>query len=206
LPEAEDVQLDNDAVKLDATVLYADLAESTDLVKTFKWWFAAEVYKSNLVCACRIIRSNGGEITAFDDDRVMVAYIDDDRDTAAGRTALQINYVVKETINPKIKSRYPGATYVMRQAVGVDCSTVHAARTGIRGSNDLVWVGTAANYAAKMCSLRRGYPTYITADIFNNMHESMMYGGNPGQCMWQSCYWNEQDITVHRSTQMTCIG
>jgi hypothetical protein len=33
VPEAEDVKLGNDAVKLRATVLYANLAESTDLVE-----------------------------------------------------------------------------------------------------------------------------------------------------------------------------
>ena len=33
VPEAEDVKFGNDAVKLRATVLYANLAESTDLVE-----------------------------------------------------------------------------------------------------------------------------------------------------------------------------
>jgi hypothetical protein len=34
IPEAEDLKLGNDALKLDGTVLYADLAESTNLVIT----------------------------------------------------------------------------------------------------------------------------------------------------------------------------
>src|SRR5438132_13484882 len=71
VPEAEDVKLGNDAVKLDGTVLYADLADSTDLVKKYHSWFAAEVYKAYLHCACKIIRQYHGVITAFDGDRVM---------------------------------------------------------------------------------------------------------------------------------------
>ena len=77
VPEPEHVKLGNDAVKLDGTVLYADLADSTNLTRAYKWWFAAEVYKAYLVCVCRIIRQNGGVITAFDGDRVMAIYIGD---------------------------------------------------------------------------------------------------------------------------------
>src|SRR6266496_320244 len=139
VPEAKDVQLGNDAVSLDGTVLYADLADSTAMVDSKPSWYAAEVYKTYLVCACRIIRENGGEITAFDGDRVMAVFIDDGRDAAAARTALQVNYAVSQIINPKVKAAYPNQSYTMRQAVGVDRSIVHAARTGIRGSNDLVW-------------------------------------------------------------------
>ena len=98
------MKLGNDAVKLDATVLYADLADSTGLVKDFTWWFAAEVYKAYLICSCHIIRQNGGVITAFDGDRVMAVYIGDGRDAAAARTGLQINYAVSNIINPKISS------------------------------------------------------------------------------------------------------
>ena len=74
VPEAEDVTLGNDAVKLDATVLYADLADSTELVKTYSSTFAAEVYKSYLHCAARVIKNYDGVITAFDGDRVMAVY------------------------------------------------------------------------------------------------------------------------------------
>jgi len=42
VPEAESVNLGNDAVKLDGTVLYADLAESTALVKKFPLELSAQ--------------------------------------------------------------------------------------------------------------------------------------------------------------------
>src|SRR5256885_12693111 len=71
VPDTDDVKLGNEAVRLDATVLYADLAESTKLVDQQTWMFAAEMYKIYLYCASRIIRAEGGEITAFDGDRVM---------------------------------------------------------------------------------------------------------------------------------------
>ncbi len=201
VPDGDNVRLGNDAVKIPGTVLYADLADSTNLVKGYKWWFAAEVYKAYLVCACRIIRSNGGEITAFDGDRVMAIYMGDGRDTAAARSALQINYAVVKIINPQIKQQYPSTPYVMKQTVGVDRSILYAAKTGIRGSNDLVWVGTSANYAAKLSSIGEGnYASYITAPVFNNMGHTAKYSAQWRE-MWENRRWTAQnDMSIYRSS------
>jgi class 3 adenylate cyclase len=200
VPEAEDVKLGNDAVTLKGTVLYADLTDSTGLVKGYKDWFAAEVYKAYLVASCRLVRNNDGVITAFDGDRVMAVFHGNSKNTSATRCALQINYVVKNVVNPAIKERYPNTGYQVRQAVGIDTSDLFIARTGIRGSNDLVWVGRAANYAAKLCSLRDGdHSSYITEDVFNLLAEEVKYGGEPRQLMWDKIMWNDQGIAVYRS-------
>ncbi len=201
VPEPEDVELGNDAVSLKGTVLYADLAESTSLVKGYKDWFAAEVYKTYLVSVCRLIRFNDGVITAFDGDRVMAVFIGDLKNSSAAKTALMINYVVKQVINKAIKEQYPDTSFQIQQAVGIDTSSLFIARTGIRGSNDLVWVGRAANYAAKLCSLRESnYASYITADVFNMLSDATKNGGNPKQCMWEKVTWTNQGIDVYRSS------
>ena len=202
VPEPEDVQLGNDAVCIKGTVLYADLADSTGLVKGHKDWFAAEVYKSYLISACRIIRLNDGEITAFDGDRVMAVFMGELKNSSAAKAALMINYVVKEIINKEIKERYSSSTtFQIQQAVGIDTSDLFVARTGIRGSNDLVWVGRAANYAAKLCALREGsYASYITEDVFNALNDTSKNGGNPRQCMWEKVTWTSQSINVYRSS------
>src|SRR5207302_6183497 len=96
VPESEDIALGNEGVELDATVLYADLAESTNLVKQHSVDFAGEVYKTYLYCAAKIIRSEGGEITAYDGDRVMAVYVGATKNSSATRTALKINYAVRE--------------------------------------------------------------------------------------------------------------
>ena len=63
VPEPADLKLGNDGVKLDATVLYADMDGSTNLVDTYSATIAAEVYKSYMVCTARIIKQAGGNIT-----------------------------------------------------------------------------------------------------------------------------------------------
>ena len=91
IPSTDTVKLDNDAVELDATILYADLKQSTNMVKNYKNWFAAEMYKCYLLACCELIKNNDGVITSFDGDRVMGIYIGDAKNSNAAKTALQIN-------------------------------------------------------------------------------------------------------------------
>lgn len=198
VPEPEDVKLGNDAVTLDGTVLYADLAESTNMVNNYKNWFAAKVYKSFLLSACRVIRSCEGTITAFDGDRVMAVFIGDGKNSAAAKAALQINWN-KSMINEEIKAKYPDTTFTMKHVVGVDTSSLFVARTGIRGSNDLVWVGRSANYAAKLSNLDYGYPSLITSDVYSVLNDSSKNGAN-GNNMWTPLTWSEYNITIYGST------
>ena len=183
VPEPENIQLGNDAVVLHGTVLYADLDDSTDLVDHFKPSFAAEIYKSYLVCAARIIRSEGGSITGYDGDRIMAVFVGDTKNSSAARTGLKINHAVLNIINPAIKSLYRGTNYSVRHSVGIDTSQLYVARTGIRGANDLVWVGRAANYAAKL-SARSGPATQITTEVYEALNDNAKIGSN-GQNMWQ---------------------
>ena len=199
IPEPEDIQLGNDAVLLDGTVLYADMADSTALVNQYKDWFAAEVYKCYLVAACHIIRNNSGDITAFDGDRVMAVYIGGSKNSSAAKTALQLNWVVIE-INKALKVAYPNTAFQLRHSVGIDTSGLLVARTGIRNSNDLVWVGRAANYAAKLSGLSEaGYGAFITEQVFEKLSDESKYGGTPKQLMWVRSHWQERNLTIYKS-------
>lgn len=182
VPDPEDLGLGNDAVLLDGTVLYADLNSSTNLVQTKNPKFAAKVYKCFLTCAARIIRAEGGEITGYDGDRIMAVYLGKSKNSNAASTALKINYSVTNIINPAIRDQYPNSSYSVRHVVGIDTSDLFAARIGVRGDNDLVWVGRAANYAAKL-SDGDGPPSQITADVYNMLKESSKFS-KEGRNMW----------------------
>jgi class 3 adenylate cyclase len=194
VPDSGDLKLTNDAVKLDATVLYADLADSTRLVDDRKPRFAAEMYKAYLHATAKIIRSEGGTITAYDGDRIMAVFIGDVKNTSSARAALKINYAVNKIINPAIKNQYPDTTYVLRQTVGIDTSELFVARTGIRGSNDLVWVGRAANHAAKLSDLSADYPTRITAAVYERLQEDVKF--SDGKAMWEERSWTAMDNQI----------
>jgi class 3 adenylate cyclase len=200
VPEADEVQFGNDAVKITGTVLYADMVDSTGLVANFQSWFAAEIYKAYLYGTSRIIRKNDGTITAFDGDRVMAVFFGEYKNTKAAKTALNINAFVKE-LNSAIKRTYPTTAFVFRQSVGIDTSDLFVARTGIRNSNDLVWVGRAANYAAKLCELGDvTFPSYITEDVYSKAHDEAKFSSKqPRQSMWEKRMWTQKGIVVYRS-------
>ena len=200
VPDAEDITLGNDAVKLDGTVLYADLADSTGLVKAKSAAYAAEVYKCYLHCASKIIEHFDGIITAFDGDRVMAVYNGDSKNSNAARSALAINHAVVKIINPKIQDQYPGKGYTVRQAVGIDTGSLFVAKTGVRGSNDLVWVGMAANLAAKLCALRvENYASWITKAVYDRLREDVKMSGERN--MWEQRSWTAQGgTTIYRSS------
>lgn len=200
VPDAEDIQLDNDAVEIEASVLYADMKDSTGLVDNFKGHFAAEIYKAYLESACRIIRNNHGQITAFDGDRVMAVFYGDNKNTSAVKTALQISFIVSE-VNQKLRGQYPNTTYTLKHAIGIDTSKLFVAKAGIKNSNDLIWIGRAANYAAKLCTLATDeYPIHITKAVFGKLNESAKYGGTHNKCMWEERTWTARNITVYRSS------
>jgi class 3 adenylate cyclase len=196
VPDTPDVKLDNEGVRLSGTVLYADIDGSTNMVDSKTAKFAAAVYKNYLLCASRIIRSEGGVITAYDGDRVMAVFIGSAKNTSAVRCGLKIAGAVLKIINPAIKNYYD-TTFELNQVVGVDTSELLVARTGIRGANDLVWVGHAANHAAKLSSIsEQPYSTFVSATVYENMNDLTKFTN--GQSMWEKREWRGD--TVYRSS------
>ena len=198
VPDSTSLGLGNDAIKLDATVLYADLADSTRLVDSSKPHFAAEIYKAFLHCAAKIIRDEGGEITAYDGDRIMAVFIGVSKNTTSARTALKINYARNEIVNPALKAQYPASTYQVRHVVGVDTSPLFVARTGVRGANDLVWVGRSANHAAKMSALTSDFPSRITEEVYQRLQPELKHTN--GKAMWERVTWPDMGRVLYRST------
>lgn len=202
-PDTNSLALEkNDAKEIEnATVLYADLSGSTDMVQAKKNWFAAEIYRAYLYSAAQIIRNEGGEVTAYDGDRVMAVFIGDAANTDAARCALKINSAVTQIINPAIANQYGVDTYTVKQVVGVDRSPLFVTRAGVRGDNDLVWVGRAANYAAKLTNISNDAPTFITGEVFDMLNDSSKFGGEPLRSMWVERQWSQMNnMRIYSST------
>jgi len=168
VPDPKKLKLTNDAIEFErATVLYADLSGSTSMVDSKTWQFAAEIYKAFLYCAARLITDGGGEITAYDGDRIMGVFIDGS----------------------------PETDFTLRPVVGIDTSPIRAARTGVRGDNDIVWVGSAANHAAKLTELDAAYATWITGSLFNYLADDANKS-----LMWEKRLWTPMgNMEIYRS-------
>ncbi|MGY3231840.1 class 3 adenylate cyclase [Luteibacter sp. HA06] len=190
--------LKNTAITIEGTVLYADLDGSTAMVDEYKNWFAAEIYKTYLYCCARIIAAHGGVVTAYDGDRVMAVFVGKSKNTNAAKAALQIKWAVDEIIMPKMKQVRPNSKFQLRHVTGIDTCTLFVAKTGARGTNDLVWVGRAANYAAKLTSLPASY-TYVTKSVYDKLANEAKLSN--GKSMWEAVTWNTFDNqTIYRSS------
>ncbi len=199
VPAPTDLRLNaNHAKDLEtATILYADLDGSTNMVDSYTWEFSAEVYKTFLRCAAQIIRSEGGSVTAYDGDRVMAVFTGDFKNTNAVRCALKINYSVLNIIQPALNAQY-NTSFKLAHVVGIDTSQMRAARIGVHGDNDLVWIGRAANYAAKLTN-ESGMPTWITEAVYNKMNDEVKL--HNGINMWQKRTWTSMNnMIVYCST------
>lgn len=196
VPKTDDVALKNGAVKLEATYLYADLAQSTLLQKRYKPEFAARVVRMYLAGASEIIRNRGGSIKSFDGDRVMGIFIGDSMRNDAVSAALNINHMVEEMMNPIIKRRLEASKstpWVVTHGIGIDSGPAFIARGGVHNRagehnhNDLISIGEAPNIAAKLSGLRgaeRG-PITITARVFPYLNDAQKFGGTPKKSMWR---------------------
>ena len=87
------MKLGNHAVKLDGTVLYADLADSTGLVSKRRQPTGGGLQVLPPLHS-KIIKHYGGIITAFDGDRVMAVYI------ATARTPMPRHERRRRSITP----------------------------------------------------------------------------------------------------------
>jgi len=188
VPTSETIALAGGAVRLDATVLYADLAQSSYLATEFQQRTAAKVIRAFLYCMSRIISTFNGTITSFDGDRVMGIFIGKTKNTDAVKCALKMNYAVTKIIRPKVTAHFQAVKrdgFEISHGVGVDTSSVLAVRAGPRGSNALVWIGRAPNFAAKLSEIREAsYNSFITKKVFDVMLDSSKYGGEDNELMW----------------------
>lgn len=165
------IGLGNQASKIDAVVFYADLADSTALVRDKKKAFAAEVYKTFVYAAAKSVRHEGGTVTAYDGDRVMGVFMGDGKENAAVRAAYWLKGAVNDVLMPEMDKHWK-AGYKIKHKVGIDACELWVANTGIRGNTDYVWVGNAANNAAKMSALDTTYSTYVTSAVLNQLTDA----------------------------------
>lgn len=205
VPEPADLKLSNDAVHFKrATILYADLDGSTDLVEKKKWTFSGEVYKAFLYATSRLIRRHGGTIVSYDGDRAMGIFISDNQSNDAVSCALEINYAIKNIVQAEISKGWT-TDFKIRHVVGIDTSEIYAARTGVRGDNDIVWIGNAANLAAKLTTLAADNPTWITRRVYDLLKDNQKLGPNR-ESIWKKWKWTEHnDDEVYSTTYWRTI-
>jgi class 3 adenylate cyclase len=141
----------------------------TSLVDSTIPEFAAEVYKAYLHCAAKVIRSEDGEITAYDGDRIMAVFLGQGKDTRAVRAGLKVNWARTKIINPAIRAQYSNERYEVRHTVGIDTGELFVARTGSGDQTTLYGSGVRRtmlpSYPAWIHPIQPGSLKQFTADL-----------------------------------------
>lgn len=205
VPSTESIVLAGGAVELEATFMYADLANSSRLARDLDRRVAAKILKSFLATTTRLIRARDGTVVSFDGDRVLGVFVGNLRNSNAAKCALQIRWTVKDLIRARFESAYKSVRnlgYPIAHGVGMDTGTVLMVRAGARGDNDLISIGRAPSLAAKLSELREGnYQSFMTASVYDRLADGSKYGGKPKRNMWERRSWKflGQTVTVYRS-------
>lgn len=187
VPTTDTVALRDGAVKLEAVLLYADLANSTKLARAFPRSVAAKIVRAYLSSMTQVVKAHGGHVRSFDGDRVMAVFVGPRKQTNAAKCALRMNYVVSKQIRPKARAKFPSLAskgFSIRHCVGVARSEVFVVRGGVRGSNDLVFVGSAPNIAAKLSDIRAWpYASYMTGAVYHLVQDQAKFADD--EPMWE---------------------
>lgn len=185
VPTTDNIVLRDGSVTLDATYLYADLANSSALGQNVKPEVAAKIIRCYLNAATRILTYYGGEIRSFDGDRVMAIFVGNAKNSSAVRSGLALNWAVREVLDAAIKSQWSDITnyWLCHHGVGIDTGEALLVRGGVRNNNDLISIGAAPNVAAKLSALRHQSDIYITAAVYQNMQHDRIIAAD-GRNMW----------------------
>ncbi len=199
VPDAKGLPFSNSGKSLSACFLYADLSDSTGLVNRTLSKLAAEYYKAFLHCASKLIEANDGTVEAYDGDRVMGVFLGAAKEQNAVVAAFQLNRAMTTIVNPIFSRVYREAHSPLQYTVGIDTGDVLACKAGVRGTAELIWIGPAANYAAKLNSfpgLEHSYPTRITSAVHAKLPQFVLPNGND---VWEGPYKDLGGVIHYRS-------
>jgi len=212
VPNPEDIPLGNEAARLKATTLFIDVNQSSDIANAFRRQTAAKMMKGYFDGAVRIINSNNGKVRSFNGDGMLAIFIGDYHSSNAVKAAMQVDWFVWNVLQPKFRRYFSNNQAALGQALdfeigcGLDDGEIFAVRVGIKGTNDVAWVGRCTNASAKLASsVSTPHNVAITRDVYSRMVDDRKYYSTSGAHMWSS----ERTETiggVDRAVRTTSFG
>jgi adenylate cyclase len=143
--------------------------------------------------AVRIVNSNDGQVRSFNGDGLIAIFVGGSRSSNAVRAAMQVEYFVKMVLQPKFRRYFGSNKAALGQALnfeigcGLDDGAIFAVRVGIRGTNDVAWVGRCTNTSAKLASgVTTPHNIAVTREVYARMADNHKFDSSSGKHMWSS--------------------
>jgi class 3 adenylate cyclase len=189
VPNPEDIPLGNKAAKFPASTLFVDVHQSSDITQAFRLQTAAKMMKAYFDGGVRIVNVNRGYVRSFNGDGMLALFRGPNRCDNAVKAAMQMKWFLQEVLGPRFKSYFSTNSAAVGQALefdlgfGIDDGEIFAVRVGIKGTNDVAWVGRGTNTAAKLANLS-GTPNsiWITRAVYEELSKTGKYSGD--RHMW----------------------
>ena len=167
IPSTNDLGFGRRGKAVNAAVLYADMRHSSAMVERHSGQAAARIYQSYQFAMADIARANGADIRSYDGDRIMALFPRvDGSDNKGCVNAVTAGKQMAWFFHNELKNRLRGYAIPLDCGIGIAFGQILAVRVGVRSgsdNSDVVWVGRAANIAAKLSD--RGHnPNYIYVD------------------------------------------
>lgn len=192
IPLPKDVPLGKKAAVLEATTLFVDLRQSSDITNTFRRQTAAKMLKAYFHGAVSLVRAHDGEVRSFNGDGILALFMGDSRADDAVRAAMEMKWFIEEILWDKFDRYFTedsakrGAPLKFSVACGIDDGHIYAVKVGMRGTNDVAWVGRSTNTAAKLSNVLNQPATIgITSDAYQLLSDNRKTTSD-GRSMWST--------------------
>lgn len=195
IPLPEDIGLGNKAAKMQATALFIDVRQSSDITEAFRLQTAAKMMKGYFRGAVKIVRANNGHVRSFNGDGMLAFFMGDYRSNNAAKAAMQVRWFVGKVLQPEFQSYFKNNLTALGKALdfsigcGLDEGQIFAVRVGIKGTNDVAWVGRPTNTAAKLASIPDPNRIRVTRAVYERLNKDRKYAGD--KHMWKDEVFKE---------------
>src|SRR6185437_7493436 len=206
IPASEKIELADGAFKIEATFLYADLAEASVLAEKCSWETSAKIIRAYLDISVRLILAHGGSVRSAGGHSVMGIFSGETPNTSAVNCARKIDWMVEKVLNPKAYMAFPSIRnnkLAIRHCIGIDTSDAWAVRSGVGNNNDLIWIGRAPEFAAQLSGIGKyPYSVYTSRDCFARMADVARKTGESNIWLEKRIKFGDETHTVYRTNGM----
>lgn len=191
VPNPEDIPLGNRAAQLETTALFVDVRQSSDITNVFRRQTAAKMMKAYFDGAVRVINANEGAVRSFNGDGMLALFVGNSRSNNAVKAAMQLKWFVRDVLSPRFEKFFLRKKDALGNALdfnvgcGLDEGTVFAVRVGIKGTNDVSWVGRCTNTSSKLSNIAQPPKNVlITRAVYKRLNDDRKY--SEGTLMWSN--------------------
>ncbi len=185
IPSPEDLPLhQNTGSKLETAAFYIDLRGYSDLLENRRFDTVGRIISAFHYTIARFIKFHSGHIISFMGDGLLALFEPKNNPIKnAVECALKYKYFFKNYFSNEIRERWK---IELDYGIGIAYGQIIAIRTGMKGKNDITWVGRCIKDAVKIGDYlnKSNGNIGITHSVYDKLPEGLRRAGDDTEC-WE---------------------